>query len=70
MGSYQAGTEAEKKANMGSLEVYKGYIKLIWVVPKIRVTILGVPIIRTIIIGVLYWGPPILGKYHMGKLVT
>ena len=29
-------------------------------VPKIRGTILGVPIIRTIIFWGLYWGPPIL----------
>ena len=27
--------------------------------PKIRGTILGVPIIRTIVFGGLYWGPPI-----------
>ena len=31
----------------------------IWGFPKIRGTILGVPIIRTIVFGGLYWGPPI-----------
>ena len=36
----------------------------IWGFPKIRGTILGVPIIRTIIYWGLYWGPLILGNYH------
>ena len=30
-------------------------------------TFLGVPIIRTIVFGGLYWGPPILGNYHVKK---
>ena len=30
-----------------------------------RVTFLGVPIIRTIVFLGLYWGPPILGNYHL-----
>ena len=34
--------------------------------PKIRGTVLGVPVIRTIVFWDLYWGPPILGNYHMG----
>ena len=34
--------------------------------PKIWGTILGVPIIRFIVFWGLYWGPPILGNYHMG----
>ena len=33
--------------------------------PKIRGTLLGVPIIRTIIYWGLYWGPFILGNYHL-----
>ena len=37
----------------------------IWGFPKIRGTILGVPIIRIIIYWGLYWGPPILGNYHI-----
>ena len=37
----------------------------IWGFPKIRGTFLGVPIIRTIVFRVLYWGPPILGNYHI-----
>ena len=37
----------------------------IWGFPKIRGTILGVPIIRTIVYWGLYWGPLILGNYHI-----
>ena len=33
--------------------------------PKLGVTFLGVPIIRTIVFWGLYWGPPFLGNYHM-----
>ena len=36
------------------------------VVPKIRDTFLGVPIIRTIVFWGLYWGPLILGNYLIG----
>ena len=36
-----------------------------WGFPKIRGTILGVPIIRTIVFWGLYWGPLILGNYQM-----
>ena len=36
-----------------------------WGFPKIRGTILGVPIIRTIVFRGLYWGPLILGNYHI-----
>ena len=36
-----------------------------WGFPKIRGTLLGVPIIRTLVFGCLYWGPPILGNYHI-----
>ena len=38
----------------------------IWEFPKIGGTILGVPIIRTLVFWGLYWGSPILGKYHIG----
>ena len=38
---------------------------VIWELPKIRGTILGVPIIRTVVFWVLYWGPFILGNYHI-----
>ena len=34
----------------------------IWGFPKIRGTLLGAPIIRTIVFWGLYWGPPILGN--------
>ena len=36
-----------------------------WEFPKIGGTILGVPIIRTIVYLGLYWGPLILGNYHV-----
>ena len=35
--------------------------------PKIRGTLLGVPIIRTIVFWGLYWGSQILGNYHIGE---
>ena len=35
-----------------------------WGFGKIRGTLLGVPIIRTIVFWGLYWGAPILGIYH------
>ena len=37
-----------------------------WEFPKIRGTFLGVPIIRAIIFWGLYWGPLVLGNYHIG----
>ena len=37
--------------------------------PKIRGTILGVPIIRTIVFWGLYWGPPIKGNYHVLRCI-
>ena len=40
----------------------------IWGFPKIRGTFLGVPIIRIIIFWGLYWGPSILGNYHLTKI--
>ena len=40
----------------------------IWGFPKIKGTILGIPIIRTIVFRGLYWGPPILGNYHIISL--
>ena len=33
--------------------------------PKIRVTFLGIPMIRTIVYWGLYWGTLILGNCHM-----
>ena len=33
--------------------------------PKIRGTLSGIPIIRTIVFWGLYWGPLILGNYHI-----
>ena len=39
----------------------------IWKFTKIRGTFLGVPIVRTIVYWGLYWGPLILGNYHIGS---
>ena len=39
--------------------------KTIWGFPKIRGTLFGVPIIRNITFWGLYWGPLILGNYHL-----
>ena len=36
-----------------------------WGFHKIICTLLGVPIIRILVYGGLYWGPPILGNYHV-----
>ena len=36
-----------------------GSTKLMWGFPIIRGTIMGVLIIRTVVFGGLYWGPPI-----------
>ena len=36
-----------------------------WGFPRIRGTLLGVLIIRTIVYWGLYWGPPMLGNYHV-----
>ena len=33
--------------------------------PKLGVPFLGVPIIRNLVYWGLYWGHPILGKYHI-----
>ena len=37
----------------------------VWGFPKIRGTILGVPIIRTIVVWGIYWGSLILGNYRV-----
>ena len=38
---------------------------LTWGIPKIVGTFLGVPIIRIIVFGGLYWGTLILGNHHI-----
>ena len=40
---------------------------MIWEFPKIRGTVLGVPILRIIVYWGVYWGPLILGNYQMGS---
>ena len=37
----------------------------IWGFPKLGGCHIGVPIIRTIVYWGLFWGPPILGNYHI-----
>ena len=37
-------------------------------IPKIRGTLLGVPIRRVIVFGGLHWGPFILGNYHLFEI--
>ena len=45
--------------------------KHMWGFPKIRGTILGVPIIRTIVYWGLHWGTLILGNFHVNmKLLS
>ena len=44
---------------------YQVSLGVIWWLPKIMGTFLGVPIIRTIVFWGLYWGAPVLGNYHM-----
>ena len=45
---------------------YSGSCRMVmWGFPKIRGTLLGVPIIRIIVFWGLHWGPPILGNYHV-----
>ena len=34
-------------------------------ISQIMDTFLGVPIVRTIVYWGLYWGPPVLGNYHL-----
>ena len=38
--------------------------------PKIGGTLLGVTIIRIIVFGGLYWGPLILGNYHVSYVLS
>ena len=44
---------------------WQSIMRVIWEFHKIRGTFLGVPIIRIIVFWGLYWGPPILGNYHI-----
>ena len=64
--SFSAPPARNYKAQMESAAYAQDskHAKLIWGVPKIRGTILGVPIIRIIIFWGLYWGPLLLGNYH------
>ena len=48
--------------------LWLGDLDQIWGFPKIRGTIMGVPIIRIIVYWGLYWGALILGNYHVSRL--
>ena len=37
--------------------------------PKIRGTLFGAPIMRITVFWGLYWGPPILGNYHLHSIL-
>ena len=39
----------------------------VWEFPKKLCTCLGVPMIRTLVFWGLYWGPLILGNYHIAN---
>ena len=41
-------------------------VRWIWGLPKVRDTVLGVLIIRTIVYLGIYWGPLIQGNYNLG----
>ena len=62
--------EGRSRLHVGSRLFMKRLVHVrspdIWRFPKSGVPFLGVPIIRIIICWGLYWGPPILGNYHMG----
>ena len=58
------GYEGDAFFHHGHHEALKWY-RFIWGFPKIRGTFLGVPRIRTIVYWGLYWGPLILGNFHM-----
>ena len=49
-----------------SKRVCWGCIGVIWGFPEIRGTILGVPIMRIIVFGGLYWGTLVLENHHIG----
>ena len=48
---------------------HKGYniLKSMWRFPKNYEYLLEVPAIRTIVCWGLYWDPPMLGNYHVGR---
>ena len=59
-----------KPGHRGKESCSSHYIQDKWRIPKIMGTILGIPIIRTIILWGLYWGPPILRNYQITNRTT
>ena len=68
-GASKAHTSSSGGRHLGKLGVDFRVYGEIWGFPKIRGTLLGVPIIRTIVFWGLYWGPLILGNYHLSKVI-
>ena len=68
-GDALAPPEARQRQNYNKAHTVTKWRSCIWGFPKIRGTILGVPIIRIIVFWGLYWVTLILGNYHM-KLVS
>ena len=54
-------TRSDEVSNTSKNSEHRMYM----VVSQVRGTFLGVPIIRTIVLWGLYWGPPILGNSHI-----
>ena len=52
------------KTDLG-LAFVSTFSEKMWGFPKIRGTFLGIPIIRIIVFGGLYWGSSILGNCHV-----
>ena len=67
--------EQESRSNNRGRSPYEENLS-IWGVPKIRGTFLGVPIIRTVVFGGLYWGPLFWqstifwGEAHAGHVIA
>ena len=70
-----ASSQSRCSCRVSGLKSQKGHVfrllekvlgpRVRWGFPKIRGTLLGVPIIRTIVFLGLYWGSPILGNQRV-----
>ena len=58
----------KKRTPFGKIHGSELFVRIIWGVPKIRGTFLGVPIRRTTVFWGLYWGLPVLGNYNLGAI--
>ena len=63
-------TTFEKMGVCGSIYPHPGLAwKRIWGFPKLRDTLLEIPVIRIIVCGGLYWGPPIYAHCLVARYV-